>query len=139
MQSKQKFIELEHTADIKYEIVGKSLNEIFQNTVLAFSSYISSNEKISKKITKKIIIKSENKESLLYNFIDELIYLLDAENFAISNAKLKISSDGKELSGNLYGDNTKNYSLKHVKSATYAEMFIKKSRNFWKAQIVLDI
>ncbi|MEI6849747.1 MAG: archease [archaeon] len=134
-----KFIELEHTADIKYSILGKSLNELFENSALAFSSYISGNTKINKKLKKEINLNADNKESLLYGFIDELIYLLDAENFAVSSAKIKISKDEKSLSGVLLGDLTKNNNLKHVKAATYAEMFIKKSGKSFSAQIVLDI
>jgi len=133
------FLELEHKADIKYALFGKSLNEIFENSALAFSSYISSNKKIKEKIKKEIKLTADNKENLLYKFLDELIYFLDAESFAVSSAKITISEDGKELTGVLLGDSTKDYDLKHIKAATYAEMFIKKSGKSWKAQIVLDI
>lgn len=134
---KNKFTELEHTADIKFEILGSSLNEIFENAALAFSSYISSNLKINSKKKKYIELSADNIESLLYKFLDELIYLLDADNFAVSKAKVKIKDN--KLKATLFGDSTKNYNLQHVKAATYAEMYIKKSKDNWRAQIVLDV
>jgi SHS2 domain-containing protein len=137
---KQKpFYQLEHMADVKYKITGNNPNEIFQNSAKAFSSYISSDSKISSKLNKKVSLSADNIEMLLYKFIDELIYLLDAENFAVSKAKIKLSKDNKSLTGELYGDNSKNYRLNHVKAATYAEMYIKIVTKKWEAQFVLDV
>jgi len=133
----KKFLPLEHMADIKYALFGKSLNEIFENAVLAFSSYISSSCGIKPKIKKYIELESDNSESLLYKFLDELIYLLDAEDFAVAKSKVKI--ENSKLRATLYGESTKKLHLNHVKAATYAEMYVKKSRGSWKAQIVLDV
>lgn len=133
----QKFIPLEHMADIKYLVNGNSLNKVFENAVLAFSSYISSDSKIKSDIKKIIKIESSDRESLLYRFIDELIYLLDTENFAVSKAKVKIKETS--LNAVLYGESTKKIHCNHVKAATYAEMYIKKTKSGWEAQFVLDV
>ena len=44
---KYKFIE--HTADIKFQAYGKTINEIFENSILAISSYLSRDSKIKTK------------------------------------------------------------------------------------------
>ena len=134
---KGKFKMLEHTADIKFLINGKDLNGIFENSARAFSNYISSGEKIKSIKKKEIKLEADNIESLLYQFIDNLIYLLDAEDFAVSTAKININDN--YLTAELFGDNTKNYHLNHVKAATYAEMYIKKKGTTYEAQIVLDV
>ena len=132
-----KFKSLEHEADIKFKISANSFKEIFENATLAFSDYISSGKKIKSIKKKSVKIESDNKESLFYKFIDELIFLLDAENFAVSKAEVKI--DNLSLKAILFGDTTKNYDLKHVKAATYAEMYIKNSGKNWEAQLVIDV
>lgn len=128
---------LEHTADIKIRVLGDTLNQIFENAVLAVSKYLAGNKKVLSKKGKVIEVKGEDMESLLYNFIDELLYLIDAESFIPVKAEVLIR--GNNLKAEIYGDSTRNYSLDHIKSATYAEMSIKKLKSGWEAIFVLDV
>ncbi len=137
----KKFVFLEHTADIKFKAFGSTMNNLFENCALAFSSCISGDKKIASKKKKIVEVSGDDLEALLYNFMDELIYLLDAENLAVSSAKVKILKN--KLKAEIIGDNTKKYSLNHVKAATYAEMYIKKitsgKKEKYEAQVVLDV
>lgn len=135
----EKFIFLEHRADIKFKAYGKNLNEAFENTVLAVSSYLSQDKKIKSNKKKKIEISADNNESLLYQFVDEIIYLLDAEKFIPKSAKVKIESGN--LRAEILGDDSKNYDIKQIKAATYADMHIKedKAKKIWEIQMVLDV
>ena len=129
---------LEHTADIKFRLYGKTLNEIFENAVLAISEYISRGQKIKPSKGKVIDVSGIDYESLFYSFLDEIIYLLDAENFLVVKAKVTIR--GYNLQAELFGDKASNYKdLDHIKAATYAEMYIKKTEDGFEAQAVLDV
>lgn len=133
---------LEHTADMKFIVHGKDLKTIFENSVLALSEYLSKGEKVEESITKRFKIFGRDYEELLYNFIDEIIYFLDAENFVAANAKVKLEKkkDKIELRAIVFGDQAKNYkNLEGVKSATYSEMYIKKKMGKWEAQVVVDV
>jgi len=143
---------LEHTADVKFIVHGKTLKSIFENSVLAISEIISKDEKIENSITKRFKISGRDYEELLYSFIDEVIYLLDAENFVPSKAEVKLEKKNRNGSYNLrskgkiilraiiFGDKTGNYkNLKGIKSATYSEMYIKKKFDKWEAQVVVDV
>lgn len=136
----KKFEFLEHTADIKFRAYGKTMEKVFENTALAISSILSRTKKI-KSIKKKVIsfsISPNNEKLLLYNFIEELVYLLDAENFIICKAKVSIRGD--KLSAVIYGDNAKNYKdLNQIKSPTYHEMYVKKMGDCWETQVVVDV
>jgi len=139
----RKYTFLEHTADIKFRVYGKNLNGVFENCALAFCEIIGRGEKIRNVKKKKIKLEGEDKESLLYNFIDELIYLLDAKSFLVCKAKVKVKCEkkGLKLEGEVYGDSAGNYKdLDHVKAATYAEMYVKQKRSGeWEAQVVVDV
>ena len=130
-----KYKYLEHTADVKFQAFGKTLQEAFSNAAYAMINIISE-DKIKNKITKKIKVKGVDKKSLLYAFLEELLFLLNTENFILSKVKeIKIN---KELTATLIGDNTKNYKLNtDVKAVTYNEMFIKEKP--YIVQVVLDI
>lgn len=85
-----------------------------------------------------ISVSGDDSESLLYNFIDELIYLFDAESFI--PVKAKVTLMGFNLKAELFGDDAKNYKdLDSIKAATYSEMFIKKNKDIWTAQAVVDV
>lgn len=129
---------LEHTADIKFRARGGTKEEAFESALLAFSHYVSKGSKIKSRKIRKIEVEGDDFENLLYNFIDELIYLIDAEDFVVRKGEVKI--DGMRLNAELWGDDASNYSeLEHVKAATYAEMYVKKKGKNWEVQMVLDV
>jgi len=129
---------LEHTADIKFKAWGKTLNEAFSESVKAMSEFIGKGNKIGSRKKKIISVEGEDKKNLLYNFLDEMIYLLDAEGFVVAKGDVKIV--GNKLSAELKGDDVKNYSgLDHVKAATYAEMFVGRKGKDWVVQAVVDV
>ena len=139
----EKFRFLEHQADIKFRAQGKTLNEVFENSVLAVSSYLSQDKKVKANKKKVIEISGDNVESLLYNFIDDVIYLLDAEKFVPASAKVDII--GLKLKAEIMGDDSYEYEIKLIKAATYADMHVKKvkegrgKKEVWEIQMVLDV
>lgn len=132
---------LEHTADVKYEAYGKTLEEAFESAALAVHTVITQ-DKVKALISKKIKVKAKTKRALLYDFIEEIVVLMDTDNILISDVKLKIS--GKEgsysLEADVKGDLYKNYECHGaIKSMTYSDMEIKEEKNKVKLTIVLDI
>ena len=135
-----KFRFISHTADIKFQAFGNSLKEVFENSALALFNTIYS-EKIREKKKIKINVQGHDLESLLYNFLEEMLVLIDSENFL--PAKIKILNFNKKtfkIEAEILGDDAENYQISmHVKAITYNEMFIKKIKNKFVAQVVLDI
>jgi SHS2 domain-containing protein len=64
MSKNKKFEFLEHTADVKFQSFGKSLEEAFVNSGLALKSVITRNENIKSKIKKQIQIKEKEIKNL---------------------------------------------------------------------------
>jgi len=138
----KKFRFLEHPADIKFKVWGKTIEKIFENSALALNDFLSKGQPIKDKVKKKFKIVGRGYDELLYKFIDGLIYLMDAENFILANAKVKIKQEKNriELEAFVYGDKVQNYeNLDHMKSATYSEMYIERIEGGWEAQAVVDV
>jgi len=134
-----KFKFLEHTADIKFQAFGKNLEEVFENSSLALKEAICGKKKIKGTKEKIIKIKGRDFESLMYKFLEEILYLLDSSNFLISKIK-EIKIKDFTLKAILSGDSSKNYWFTNsVKAITYNEMFIKKKEGKWISQVVLDV
>jgi len=131
------FVFLPHTADIKFQAFGKTKEEVFENCALAFinSQY---KGKIKKKIKKVIKVKGKDNESLLYSFLEEILFLIDTKGFLMAKCKVKIR--GLELEADLVGDDIQNYNIIiDAKAITYNEMFVRKEKNRWVAQVVVDV
>lgn len=135
-----KFRFFSHTADIKFRAYGKTIEETFSNSVYALvNSVFDKKIKQSKKL--KVNVSGKDFESLLYNFLEEIIFLIDSKNFFVSKIlKLKIDKKNFKLSAVFSGDFGENYKIQsNIKAITYNEMFVKKIKEKWVSQVVLDI
>ncbi|MFH1607919.1 MAG: archease [archaeon] len=135
---KQKYKFLEHTADIKFQAFGKSVEEVFENSALAmFNSMYEGKVKGDKSF--KIKASGKDYESLLYNFLEELLILFDSEGFFLSDVK-SIEMKDKKLVAEVVGGNAEDYEIHiDVKAVTYNEMFVKEDKGKWVSQVVLDV
>lgn len=136
----KKFKFISHTADIKFRAFGNSLKKVFENSALALFKTIY-NKKIKEKKKFKIRAKGHDLESLLYNFLEEALFLIDSKNFLPGKIKiLKFNESKFKIEAEITGDDAESYEVSmHVKAITYNEMFIKKIKNKFIAQVVLDI
>ena len=139
MNYELKYEFLEHTSEIKFKAYGRILNEVFENAILAISDFITKGQKIKARRVKEIVVTGQDIESLLYNFLDEIVYLLDAEKFVVKKGEVFVR--GNNIKATLYGDDAFLYSgLENVKAPTYSEMFVKKTdEGVWEIQAVLDV
>ncbi len=135
----KKFKFLEHTADVKFQAFGKNVEELFKNSALALKESIYGKIKVKGKKEKVIKVEGKDYESLLYNFLEEIIYLLDTEHFLIAGIK-KIKIKEMKLEAVFSGDKAGNYKFTNsVKAVTYNEMFVREKDRKWTSQVVLDV
>ncbi len=130
---------LEHTADIKFRAYGKSLGECFGNAALAMFNAMYKG-KVKSALSKKVKVKGDDLEGLLYNFLEELIVLVDAKNFFVSRVDVKVDIGKMEVFGEIFGDDAKNYAIGlDVKAITYNDMFVREENGKWVCQVVVDV
>ncbi len=135
---------LEHTADAKFKAYGKSLEEAFGNAAIALANIVFETDKIELKVNKAIEAKGDDLKELLLNFLNEFVYLLDAEGFILGkivSLTINKTPDGYRLAAIAKGDkhSAKYESLGDVKAVTYAEMEIKQEKDKCWVQVVVDI
>ena len=131
---------LPHTADTRIRAYGRTLEEAFINCALATTDTITDHKKIKAAVEKKIKVKSENKESLLYDFLEQFLILLDSEGFLLNSVK-KLEIKENQLTATVIGDtHPEKYQIRtHVKAITYQEMSIKKEKDLYVINFILDI
>ena len=128
---------LRHTADVKFRAYGATLNRCFENAAVAMFKAMYP-EEIKSKIKKSFSVEGRDREGLLYNFLEELLVLMDGEGFFVSKVKVRI--DGLKLVAKVEGDDVSNYDVSlQVKAVTYNEMVVKCVKEGFMCQVVLDV
>lgn len=141
----EKFRFFEHTADVEFEAYGKSLEEVFENAALAIASTMVNVSKVEKKIEREISIESEDLLSLLYDFLEKLIFYHDAENFVFAEVKVSEirEKEGKYyLRAVAYGEKfnkNKHMAYTSIKAVTYHNMEISEKEGRFFAHVIIDI
>ncbi len=133
---------LEHTADVKFQAYGKTLEEAYSNAGEALSAVMTEVDDVKETRSLTVAVQGEDMKSLLYDYLAELIVLVNTENFLLKRVDaLKIDRDGVlSLTATLLGDDLDKYKTHDdVKAVTYNEMEIDETPGKCVVQVVLDI
>src|SRR3989344_6809204 len=140
-------------ADAAFEVIGKDLNEIFRDAALATFSEMVDIFAVGSSETREIKVEGEKLDDLLFKWLEQLIYLKDAEYLWFGKFDVNIQQKGKKyvLEATAYGEKITQDPKKmrtDVKAITRhmlkVEQFTfddveKKVRKGWRATFVLDI
>jgi len=130
---------LEHTADVKFRAEGSTIEEMYSSAVDALNKTIRGDIKILEQKEVSFDVEGKDREELLYNFLEEFLFLLDAEDFLVAKIKSVSISDNK-LECVVVGDAAENYKFTNdVKAITYNEMKIWEKEGKFICQVVLDV
>ena len=136
-----KFFEDVSIADVAFEATGKTMEEMFESAALAVTNTMVKDLKsVKPKVKRTIKIKAENIESLLFNFLQEIIFLKDAKQLLLSKFKIKIIGE-KSLQAIVWGeklDMKKHELLVDVKAVTMHKFEVRHDKK-WVAKVILDI
>jgi SHS2 domain-containing protein len=94
IQKKFEFFDV--TADIGYWAYGKTLEEAFENSALAMFNVITNVKKVNKEEIKEFTIESEDKVSLLYDFLEELLFIHEINLLLFSNFSVSIEKENSD-------------------------------------------
>jgi SHS2 domain-containing protein len=139
------FTSKEHTADELIEARGRSLEEAFEQAALGVFEVITDTRKVDCRVEKEIKVDGVDLENLLYRWIEELLYYLDAEGlvFSVFHVRsIKRESEGYVLEAKVCGERFDPNKHEHrtiVKAMTYAQMSIEKKGDCWVLTFVVDI
>ena len=131
---------VDHTADVGIIAYGIDMSQAFVNAARALFSLITELNDIQEVLHRDIELTAPDEESLLVEWLNELIYLFDAENIIfkrfditqLNNTQLKARSYGEKV------DNSKHKLKIGVKAATYHMLKVDKDDGC-KVQVLFDI
>ena len=135
---------LDHTADIIFEATGKSVEELFENCGLALEETMVNLESIKHKEEYNITLETDSIESLLYDFLSELLFIKDTEGLLFNKFKITIIHKNKkhEIIATCVGEKinrTRHELFNDTKAITKHQFKIENENGKWKASIIVDI
>jgi SHS2 domain-containing protein len=135
-QSLVGFREISHTADWELEVWAPDLGSLLEQA--ARGMYHLTELKLSShpRLTRKFEISFLEPETLLIDFLTELIYLTESEELAFDEFNFQF--DGDQLIALVNGAKIDSLS-KEIKAATYHNLDIRESRDGLVANIVFDV
>lgn len=142
-----KFEILPHTADVRLKVFGKTKEELFKNAILGMAQILAKSPKSEFKIKNlKLKIKSPDINSLLVDFLSEILYQSQVNRAIYREVKFSEFSDPSTSSGQaqlkaeIFGFKIDKFD-EDIKAVTYHELDIKKSpaSGFFETIIIFDI
>ena len=133
---------LDHTADVGIEVESKTLEELFRESARGMFSIICGNlEEVDCGEWVSGTVEGEDLEELLYNFLEELLYIFEVKHLILKEFDVKFI--GKNLihyraCGERF-DPAKHRISTGIKSPTYHMMQIERENGSWKARIIFDV
>ena len=112
------------TADIGLKAYGKNLNEAFENAGHAMFNIITDTSTVKPVKEIKFEITSEDEVSLLYDYLEELLFLHETEFMLFSEFQVKID-DKFHLKAEIRGEEidwTKHERKSEIKAVTFHKM-----------------
>jgi len=131
---------IDHTADVGIKAYGVNLEEAFSNAARGLFSLITEIDEIDEVISRDVELTALDQESLLVEWLNELIYLFDTENLIFKRFDITQLSQTR-LKARCHGEKVN--SLKHklkigVKATTYHMLKVSKSDGY-QVQVLFDI
>jgi SHS2 domain-containing protein len=131
---------LDHTADVGIVAYGTDISQAFVNAARALFSLITDLDDVAEILYRDIKLTASDQESLLVEWLNELIYLFDTEGIVfkrfditqLNSTRLKARSYGEKVDSAKHGLKT------GVKAATYHMLKVDKD-NGCRVRVLFDI
>ncbi|MDO8656506.1 MAG: archease [Nanoarchaeota archaeon] len=135
---------LDHTADVFFVAKADTLPALFNECALAVEETMVEVSKVKVVEKVKILGESAKVESLLFDFLDELLFFKDYRQLVFSKFDIDIKEGNGKYSLVCQAQGEKIDFSRHepkvdVKAITMHEFKVEQVKEGWKAQVLIDI
>jgi SHS2 domain-containing protein len=123
------------------ETWGETLEEVFSQAAIALFNAITPIEGVEKVETREFQVEGDDLGALLFNFLDELVYIHEVDLVVFSAFDLEIDREQISLKAVCHGES---FDIERhsqgiaIKAVTFHLMSIQQSDEGWNLRVVLD-
>lgn len=132
---------LEHTADVGVRAWGDSMAEIFVEAALGLEDLAFDRKGVEEREQFALEAAGEDIESLLVNWLNEIVYYLDGKRVALARFVVRSITETR-IEASAWGesrDNERHAPRLVIKAATYHQLRVVCADGRWSAEVYLDI
>ncbi len=131
---------INHTADIRMQVLGKDLAELFTNAALALSEALTDNEFTGSVEVLNVKLEANIVEELLIDWLREILFFHETKRILPVVFEFKsITSNILDCSLTCRKKGGASLQEVEIKGVTYHGLSIKKSKTGYSAKIIFDI
>ena len=133
------------TADIAFEAIGRDLAELFRDAADATTNVMIDNiVAIQPRETHDIELSNEKLDMLLFDLLQELIFLKDANRLLLRLREVQVTEKDEHYFVNATAegeplDAQRHHQRADVKAVTLHDFSVERTEGGWKARVLLDI
>ncbi|EAY01288.1 archease, putative [Trichomonas vaginalis G3] len=145
MYTEAKWEFIDHPADIQLHAWGPQPDVTLEQLGKAFFEVMFETDNFKEETTHSISVKGKDAQNLLYNFLDEWLYVFDAEDFVATRIKVtKCDFVNLEIEATGYGElfdmkKHADFRRTEVKAITYASMKVDTTPGASEFYVILDL
>ena len=132
---------LNHTSDIKVEIYGADLPELFTNAANCLFDLMLDRTKVNEVVSQRVYLEAASLPELFLDWLRELLFLFSTRSLAIGRVEIG-SLEPTRISATVFGEefDAERHGLRvEVKTPTYHEYRIEKTEDGFRATVILDV
>ncbi|MFQ6053014.1 MAG: archease [Candidatus Bathyarchaeia archaeon] len=135
------YVEGGPSGDLTLEAYGGSLEEAFASAAMAMFNAMTPLEGVAEALARRVEASADDLGGLLFDFLDELIYLHEVELLVFSRFDVHIDVERMSLRAECRGerfDPERHEQGIVVKAVTFHQMRIERGEKGWVIRVVLD-
>ncbi len=132
---------IEHPADVGFIAYGATREELFANAAHAMMTLACDPQRLAERESRPIEVNGADIESLLYDWLAEILALADAEQIFFRRAEVQ-AMEADRVRGTVYGekyDKQRHRAGTYIKAVTYHQLKVEQSADGWTARVYLDV
>ncbi len=132
---------IEHPADVGFIAYGATREELFANAAHGMMTLACDPRQLAERESREIEVSGVDIESLLYDWLAEILALADAEQIFFRRAKVH-GMKAEHVRGTVYGekyDQQRHRAGTYIKAVTYHQLKVEQSADGWMARVYLDV
>ncbi len=138
------YLEEEAIADIGIKVTSTELNTLFEDSVLSICNLMTDLKTFNADLEKTENFEDKSVEMLLYQVLEEVVYLKDAELFFVKSNKVRVSPDNDHFIATVTFvggrfDPSIHEIGNDIKAITLHDFYVKNTKDGFEAHFIIDI
>lgn len=132
--------EIEHTADWALEVWAPTLEALLRQAAQGMYALAGARQQSGARLTRKVALSTPDAESLLVDFLEELLYLMTEEGLIFDGFDLRVArlSEDFHLDATLTGAPLMTLK-KEIKAVTWHNLAVRRGQRGWETMVVFDV